>query len=393
MTQDLSKIIRHIKVEVGKNRLEIFDSITRGLGLRVTDKGVKTFFYRYRYGESIKRFTIGEYNANDLTVADARKTVRNLRAIVDEGGDPQGDKKDAQRVTKAKTVADIVSIFQNEYLPFKKASTQQDYSSRIKSVILPRFGKYEIDELTTPDIIKVLQTLGKTKPVHANRVHAILSVIFEYAVSRGDAKFNPVKGIKKFTEEVDEYEYSHADIQAIWDAIQLEGQPNKSLLQILLYTGQRLGETSRMKWSDINDGVWTIPASETKSSRTHIIPLTESIIEVLNDLKPITGSSKYVFESQLTSGQPIQYLQKTKSRIAKITGIPGFKIHHLRRIVATELIKANVDVTHVGRLLNHSQLSMANTVTIKHYVKHEYKQEKLNALQTWEAILNKITRT
>jgi integrase len=278
----------------------------------------------------------------------------------------------------------------SEYLLRKKPSTQQDYTSRIDAVIIPKLGKIPAQELTPPLIRKTLTEIGKDKPVHANRVQSILSIIYEHGISQGYVEFNPVKGIKKYKEEIDEHQYNHDEIKLIWKAIELEGEPNKSLMKLLLLTGQRLGETSRMKWSDLNGDEWIIPSAETKSGRSHIVPLGPMARGVINSMKMISGSSDFVFESQATPGQPIQYLQKTKKRIAAKSNVSNFKIHHLRRIVATEMIKAKIDVTHVGRVLNHSQLAMSNTVTAKHYIKHEYKEEKREALLKWEEILVRI---
>src|SRR5690606_8927561 len=109
--------------------------------------------------------------------------VRQLRALVESGEDPQGDKQQKKIADQPQFISDLVNLFRSEYLPRKKQSTQQDYISRIENVIIPKFGKYRVGELKPLEIRNVLSTIGKSQPVHANRVQSILSVIFEHAIS------------------------------------------------------------------------------------------------------------------------------------------------------------------------------------------------------------------
>src|SRR5690625_7491715 len=60
-------------------RVEYFDSVVSGLGLRVTPTGYRSFFYRYRFNGKIKRYTIGKFDPPALTVAKARNEAKELR--------------------------------------------------------------------------------------------------------------------------------------------------------------------------------------------------------------------------------------------------------------------------------------------------------------------------
>ncbi len=83
-------------------------------------------------------------------------------------------------------------------------------------------------------------------------------------------------------------------------------------MKMVLICGKRSGETRRMKWAhvDLKHMIWTIPAEETKANRTHVEPLSDMAVEILEDFDDQFGRSGYVFKSPTVKGQPAQWLQK-----------------------------------------------------------------------------------
>ena len=72
-----------------------------------------------------------------------------------------------------------------------------------------------------------------------------------------------------------------------------------------IYTAARPGEIRAAEWTEIKpveiDGVkslvWDIPAGKMKMKRRHIVPLSRQALKVIEELRPITGNSKYLFPS------------------------------------------------------------------------------------------------
>ena len=64
-----------------------------------------------------------------------------------------------------------------------------------------------------------------------------------------------------------------------------------------LLTGQRRGEVAGMRWSEIHNGLWVIPAARMKSKREHTVPLVPEVRALLDSLPRFTSASKadYVF--------------------------------------------------------------------------------------------------
>lgn len=146
-----------------------------------------------------------------------------------------------------------------------------------------------------------------------------------------------------------------------------------------------------MKWDDIhlNEDVWTIPASLSKSKRAHDVPLSDFAMELIESLQPITGKSEYVFNSPVLENKPIEWVKRSVKNVQNISGVADFRLHDLRRTAATYMAKLSVDRTVLGKILNHKGLAGDGQVTAI-YDRHSYMEEKREALQRWSDYLSQI---
>lgn len=384
----------HLKAtdfNIGK-RVEYFDSVVSGLGLRVTPTGYRSFFYRYRYNDKIKRYTIGKFEPPALTVANARDEAKELRVRVNKGEDPQGEKQREKHRVTPKTIGELSNLFKEQYINKElKPSTQTTYKSRLGK-IERKFGKYSVDELTRSEIKRFLKGIAEKHPYSANRVQAIFSKMYSFAIKEEYTQNHPLKKLEKFGEEKQrDVNYNSNEIRVIWDAFKDEREPMQSVLKMLLICGQRLGETSRMKWGDIDteNALWIIPKEETKGKKTHIVPLSGTAIDILENLHPFTGNSDFVFRSPNKDNAPLSHFGGVAKRIRQITGFENFKLHDLRHTVITGMISLGVDFVHVGKTVAHKGLGKEYVVTNR-YAHYEYVEEKRKALQLWSNHLQKV---
>jgi integrase len=373
-------------------RIEYYDDNVTGLILRVTKTGYKSFALRYWYDGKSKQITIGKYG--DYTLAEARSKAKEIKKIITDGKDPLLE-REIEREHKPVTLAEYVDQFKNDYVERKlKSSTQKTYKSRLNKILNNKIAKLPLKDVSRSDVRKFLKAEAKEYPTNANRLHSILSKIFNEAINDELLTKNPIKDMEKISDENKrDPHYSNKDIQNIWDAIGNEWQPMQGLLKMLLITGQRLGETSRMKWADVHNNVWIIPISEQKTGKktkkNHKVPLSASALEVLENMKPINGTSEYIFASQRDKKKTLSHFKNAIDRIRKQTKINDFRIHDLRHIVATEMIKMDVPFTTVGRVLNHKALAGENTITAR-YVNTDLSKQKTIALNSWANELNRI---
>lgn len=369
-------------------RTEIYDEVVTGLILRVTKTGYRSFALRYWYDEQSKQMTIGKFG--DFTLSEARDKARELKKVVAEGRDPVRERQQ-ERDKNRITLGEYIDLFKKGYVRRKlKKSTQQTYSSRLNKVKANGLARKELERVTRVDVRNFLKEEAKENPTNANRLHSILSKLFNEAIEDGLLKQNPIKGMEKISREnARDPRYSQEDLIKIWEAISEEPDPLKSALKILMLTGQREGETSRMKWGDIHGDVWIIPRSETKTDSTHEVPLSNLALEALESVKAINGTKEYVFSSLRKVGQPISHFASAIQRIRERTGLEDFIIHDLRHIVATNMIELGVEFIYVGRVLNHKGLSGGNSITSR-YINSDFKEQKRNALNKWANYLNRL---
>lgn len=373
-------------------RIEFYDTVVEGLILRVTSTGYKS--YSLRYGDDGTRYTIGK--ADDISLSDARDFARDLRFKIRKGEDPQAEKVKARRTVKANTVKDLAEMYKKRHLPHLKESTSKDYTRRIDNFIVPSLGKLPIEDIERYHVIELLEDIAEgdnPAPIQSNRVRAILSSMFSFGINRGIADSNPVQHIKPLGKENKRKRvYTEAEIKKLWETFEAIHEPFSSLFKMLLICGQRAGETRLMKWDDITDNVWTIPAENKKAKRTQVLPLPELAINILDHRKSDLQTSDYVFASTVNPSEPINWLQKVAGDVRTKSEIPDFRLHDLRRTVATYMAELGVDRTTLGKVLNHKGLAGDTQVTAV-YDRHDYLEEKQTALKLWNINLESLIQS
>ncbi len=375
-----------------EKRIEIYDTHVSGLAVRITKTSHKSFVYRYRFNNKVKRFTIGSYP--NVSLAKARQEAGELAYKVSKGIDPQAEKSKRKHQSDPQTFKELAEEFKTKHLPNLKEKTQTEYCRIIDVELIPKLGKKPIDDITKNQIINLLdnKALKDGSPTMANRIRARLSTIYSFGVKRGLAKHNIVQSTPTYPAgktKRDRY-YNENEIQQLWHFFEQLNQPTQSVFKMLLICGQRKTETMNIRWNDIRGNVWTIPAELAKNGQPHDVPLSDLALQIIEDMQPITGESEYVFNSPKIDSAPMRSLKRANRTIKKHSGVPDFRPHDLRRTVATYMAKLAVDRTVLGKILNHKGLAGDGQVTAI-YDRHSYMKEKRQALNRWSNHLQGIT--
>lgn len=379
-----------VKVE---RRIEYFDENTSGLGLRVSPNGNKTFFYRYRFNKRNRRYTIGKYS-KVMTLSKARERADELRLEVKRGGDPQGEEQSIKSQVPL-TFGELVKQYKAVHLPTLKQSTQDDYTNRIE-IILNHFKKDRyLKDISRGDVFNFLESIKA--PVQAQRIQAILSGILNFAFDRDWIEYNPATKIQlsskkaKRNKPKKNIELSNEQIKALWNGFDDYSKITGSLFKMLMVLGQRSGETRKMEWSEIDfdKKLWSIPGTKTKNGLDHYVPLTGLALEILEEMKPLTGTKTFVFESPQIEGKPLGASEKAAERIRERTEVSDFNIHSLRTTAATKMASLGVSPQVLSKVLNHKTSGEGSTITAI-YNQYDYEKEKREALNRWNNQLVRI---
>jgi integrase len=140
-----------------------------------------------------------------------------------------------------------------------------------------------------------------------------------------------------------------------------------------------------MRWEDIDldAALWTLPREQTKSDRLHEVPLSPLALDILDAVPQTTD---YVFTT--TGSTPISGFSKAKIRSDSLSGITGWRVHDLRRTVASGMARIGVAPHVVEKVLNHASGQISGVAAI--YNRHGYTDEKRGALGAWAKNLQNL---
>ena len=144
----------------------------------------------------------------------------------------------------------------------------------------------------------LLEEVAARAPVQANRLFQLVRAAFRWAVREGFLESSPADGLMRPRPERSRERFlSDGEIKALWSGLETLSPVVAAAIRTLLLTGQRRTETLRMRWVDVNlaEGVWTIPGEFRKGGRTHVVPLSPLVVEMLEALRPSTGAAQWVF--------------------------------------------------------------------------------------------------
>ena len=237
-------------------------------------------------------------------------------------------------------------------------------------------------EISRRDVLDVLdRVVDNGAPIAANRVFSAIRKFSNWCVQRDIIAASPCAGVKPPTvERSRDRVLTDDELRRIWHAADKIGPPFGDMVKMLLLTGQRRDEAARMQWNEIDfeRRLWTLPAARVKNDKPHEVPLSNAAIELLNSLPRIVGD--YVFT---TTGQtPASGYSKGKRRLdALVPDMPPWRLHDLRRSVASGLARLGINLPVIEKVLNHTSGSFAGIVSV--YQHHTFAAEKRAALDAW----------
>jgi integrase len=371
----------------GEARAEFWDISVPSFGLRVTrptrgkPRGVRSFFVMYRNAEGRRRrLTLGTYPT--FTLAQARDLAKDKLRLISERIDPK-------EVAGARGVsfAELAAEYLDRHAKRKKLSWRDD-ERRLRADLLPEWGHRRAAEIKRRDVILMLDRVAdRGAPISANRLRALISKVFNFGIGRDLVEYNPAfKVPSPGTERASNRALSDEEIRALWQELaRSDNLLMAGILKLRMLTGQRTREVTRMRWEDINGEFWQLPADFAKNGRPHNVPLGPLALEALEQLRPVTGTERWVFASPRKPDAPIVEIRRFAEEAARRSGVK-FVARDLRRTVSTGLTRLGVPQLTVSKLLNHS----IPGVTDRHYDRHTYGPEKRHAVHVWDAHLQAL---
>jgi len=385
-----------------------------GFGIRVYPSGTKTFFYQYKADGQRRFMTLGDYPTTTLKKAreiyqTEMAKVKALRRGSKDGIDPvlANKKERERRVTeelvhnKSPNISELVQEFIEKHSKNNKKSWKEDKRCLEKEVI-PLWGSRKAKDITKREVVLLLEDIVKRgSPVMANNTLEKIRKMFNFAIERDILEHTPCYGVKKPTKkEHKDRVLTDSEIKVVWQSIDGAGMsdPIKRALKLILVTAQRPGEVIGMHSNEIDGNWWTIPAERAKNGKTHRVFLTPTALSLIGEttdkgyifiaarcVKPMESNAvAYAVRRNLDWPQldlknnPIfdkEGRQLTENRLM----VDKFTPHDFRRTAATGMGSLRFSDEIIDAVLNHVKKGV-----ISIYNRHEYNDEKKEALRAWE---------
>ena len=368
------------------------------------------WLFRYRFDGKQRVMGLGSYAV--LSLADARKTARDLAARVALGHDVAGEKQEKKRealaqIEEAKNALTVGQLA-DEYFArniLGRWKHPNIVRARIENDIKPNIGKMRADAVKPRDIDAMLQTvLKRGARTVANDVLRWTKRIFDFGIKRHVVEMNPAAafdladaGGKEEARDrwltADEIAKLFAVIRAKAGTFTIE---NHYALRLLLLLGVRKEELIAAQWRefDLDNAVWYLPEERTKTNVAIDIPLPALAVETLQELKRLSIGSAYVFPARKMQSRMVPHIDlntlnaalgKHIKPILAADGVPNFTIHDFRRTARTHLAALGIDPHIAERCLNHKIKGVEGI-----YNRHDYFEERSAALNLWASFLEKL---
>jgi len=371
----------------------------KGLTLLVMPDGAKYWRLRYRFGGKARWLTVGRpYPETGLKEADLE--AMRLRRRLAEGVDPAEDRK-AEREEQRQKVAQTFGLAANAWHEFRSPAWKKRTSDQVREYLdkdlLPKFGHRPLDSIRPAELADFARAIEDEREAWdvAMKMRQWAKAIYGFARANGWTTNDPAKDLAALARKRPEPEnFAHlpiTDLPEFLSALEADtGSPLvKYCAMLALWTANRPGVTRTLKWSelDLEAGVWTIERNREGMKRGyfHVTPLPRQAVEMLREVRQLTGTFEYVFVGRNDPRQPIS--DGAVAGMFKRIGYRGKQtMHGFRHLVSTALNEMGYEADWVERQLAHGDPDKIRGT----YNKAHYLEPRRKMMQDWADHLDKL---
>lgn len=395
--------------------VEWSDMKERGLSLRVTAAGVKSWTFRY-HDLAGNRKRIGLGRLDDVSLNQARAAAVAERQKLHDGLDPSSVRKNAKAQAVASKLENVAEIGERYFAechhgrhrpngkPKRPKTILAEYRY-FETIVVPKLGDEVLSSLTRARLQAFINEVSSARSVNvARQCRVVLQGIYTFAMWQEIVQTNPIQFVVARQGEARETVLTDAQLRAVWQGFENVEQAEKVFVsrgvalavQLAAVTLQRRGEIAGMVRDelDLHHRLWTIPGVRTKNHRTHVVPLSDLAVTLLKEALTLAGNSPYVFPTPRKREGAIgpAALSHAFRRVLGEEDMTGIRPHDLRRTGATNMTGERIGTPRfiVSKVLNHVSDSGDGAAVTAVYDRNAYLPEKRRALDAWAELLREI---
>jgi integrase len=386
---------------------ERFEGRSDGDGLYLRYRAVDAaprWIFRYQLAGKPRVLNIGNYR--DLSLAAARRVTKEMRARVALGYDVAMEKQDRKRAAVAKIAegksAMTVGALADDFFQARILGSWKHPNivrSRIERDIKPAIGSLPIQELRPTHVDALLKSIvARGAPTIANDVLRWLRRMFDYAVKRELCRHNPVAAFDPSDaggkEEARTRWLTKAELSKLFEAMRTAkgwSHENTLTVKLLLMLATRKNEliAARIDEFDLDAAIWHLPGIRTKTGDSIDIPLPRQAVEILRELVRLAAGSAWLLPARKSETRMLPHISPDTLNTAisqylrpLMPQSERFSPHDFRRTARTHLEALGIAPHVAERCLNYK---LRGVVGI--YNRHDYFEERKEALQKWADLL------
>lgn len=353
----------------------IWDTGTKGFGLKVTPVGNRIYVVQARLHGRLIRYTIGKHGSPWTPDRAREEAVRKLGEIA-SGTNPNEKKAEEKRDI---SISQLCDLYLAEGCEKKKPSTIKLERGQVERHIKPLLGRRRVKSLHRADLEKFMADVANGKTATdvktgwrgraivtggkdaANRTMNLLAAMLTFAVQREFRSDNPARGVKKYAAKHRDRFLSLSEIGRLGESLSeavARGENSYAVdaVRLLALSGCRKNEVLSLSWDcvDFDRGVLRLPDSKTGA---RVIALGNPALDLLRGMERI-GNNEYVFPGASGEGHFVG-IQKVWQRIRARAGMPDLRLHDLRHTFASVGVAGGDSLYMVGKLLGHRKSTTA----------------------------------
>ena len=303
------------------------------LYLRVRDSGSRSWVQIIQTGGGRMERGLGSYPL--VSLQEARDTAFENRRALRRGENPFAARKpltaaisNGAVASNAPTFREALEAYLGIHAPtWRNPSTAADWRASLRDYAMPTIGKMPVDAITSADVMAVLEPIWRVKHGIARKVKQRIHALMEWAIAYHHRADNPVAAVGRALPKLKVSRQHHralpyaempAAIAAAWKG---KGSPTvKCAFAFLILTAARSGEVRLATWGEIDRKAktWTIPAERMKAGAEHVVPLSNTALEILEFVAEQHGEDGLLFPSP-RDGKVLQ--SKAFERMLRDNGI------------------------------------------------------------------------
>lgn len=376
-----------MNLEVKQNTTNYYDILEKGLYLAVSPLGTKTFYIQKRVGRRVERIKIARFP--DMTIDNARRKAKIIKAQIAEGIDPMEEKR---KIRKEATFQEMFNLWMEKYSKIAKKSwkyDEQDINNHCK-----KFFNRKISSITRMEWENLFNSITRESgETCGNRVLEKVRAMYNKMIYWGWDGKNPTNGIKKNKLQPRRRFLKKSEVELFLETLKKYPTDFQDYVMLALYTGLRKGNISSLEWSEIDfeNNLITIGAEKSKNGDMMSIPIIPLARELLlKREKLFAHQSLFVFPSKAgsNSGHIVDY-SNYWDKFKVEAHLEDFHFHDLRKTLGSYQAINNGSLLTIQASLGHK--SIQATQVYAYLTKGPVQASMENAIDTLLAIKKEDT--